>query len=69
MGKSKKRILAKGARKQLSSLSREDAIKYVLSCDSFTDAQHVMTLFGLKPDELLEAGMSYEQIKRLEGPF
>lgn len=69
MGKSKKRILAKGIHQQISTLSRDEAIKYVVKNEPVEDITNIITLFGLKPEELLEAGMTYEQIKKLEGSF
>ena len=30
------------------------------------DAQDIITLFGLKPEELLEAGADYEVVKSME---
>ncbi len=69
MGKSKRRILAKGVHQQLSTLTREEAVKYVVKNEAIEDITNIITLFGLKPEELLEAGMTYEQIKKLEGSF
>lgn len=69
MGKSKKRILAKGAHQQISTLSREEAIQLVIKSSDTEEITNIITLFGLKPEELLEAGMTYEQIKILKGHF
>lgn len=69
MGKSKKRILAKGAHQQISTLSREEAIQLVIKSNDTEEITNIITLFGLKPEELLEAGMTYEQIKILKGSF
>ncbi len=69
MGKSKKRILAKGAHSQISTLSRKEAIEIVLKSTSREEVEKIISLFGLKPEELLEAGMSYETIKLYEGLF
>lgn len=69
MGKSKKRILAKGAHHQISTLSREEAVELVVKSTSAEEVANIITLFGLKPEELLEAGMTYEQIKNFEGSF
>lgn len=69
MGKSKKRILAKGAHSQISTLSRKEAIEIVLKSNSREEVENIISLFGLKPEELLEAGMSYETIKLYEGLF
>ena len=51
MGKSKKRILAKGAHHQISTLSREEAIKLVIKSDDTEEKRNIITLFGLKPDK------------------
>lgn len=69
MGKSKKRILAKGVHQQISTLSREEAISFVLKSYDIEEKSNIIMLFGLKPEELLEAGMTYEQIKKLKGSF
>jgi len=69
MGKSKKRILAKGAHSQISTLSRKEAIEIVLKANSKEEVENIISLFGLKPEELLEAGMSYETVKLYEGAF
>ena len=68
-GKIKKRILAKGAHSQISTLSRKEAIEIVLKSTSREEVEKIISLFGLKPEELLEAGMSYETIKLYEGLF
>ncbi|DAA97231.1 TPA: hypothetical protein CPT80_03340 [Candidatus Gastranaerophilales bacterium HUM_9] len=69
MGKSKKRILAKGAHSQISKLSRKEAIEIVLNSTSKDEIENIISLFGLKPEELLEAGMNYESVKLYEGLF
>ena len=69
MGKSKKRILTKGAHSQISTLSRKEAIEIVLESNSREEVEKIISLFGLKPEELLEAGMGYETIKLYEGLF
>lgn len=69
MGKSKKRILAKGAHSQISTLSRKEAIEIVLKLNSREEVENIISLFGLKPEELLEAGMNYESVKLYEGLF
>ncbi len=66
MGKSKRRILAKGIHQKLSNLTREEAINLVVSGIDKQEIANVLSLFALKPEELLEAGMSYEQIKEWE---
>ena len=69
MGKSKKRILPKGAHSQISKLSRKEAIEIVLNSTSKDEIENIISLFGLKPEELLEAGMNYESVKLYEGLF
>ena len=66
MGKAKKRILAKGIHQKLSNITRENAIKLVVEGDNPQEVANTLSLFKLKPEELLEAGMSYEQIKQWE---
>lgn len=67
MGKSKKRILAKGINRQLSTISRSEAIEIVVKSLSDKEIPDIISLFGLRAEELLEAGMSYEQVMKLEG--
>ena len=66
MGKSKRRIIARGKYDRLENLSREDAINFVVANISSKDeAIEIISLFGLKADELLEAGADYEEVKAL----
>ena len=66
MGKSKRRIIAKGKYDQLENLSREDAINSVVNNIYDKEAViDIISLFGLKADELLEAGADYEEVKAL----
>jgi proteasome assembly chaperone (PAC2) family protein len=69
MGKSKKRILAKGAHQQLTKISRDEAISNVIKSSDDLEIENIITLFGLTAEELLEAGMGYEKVKSFEGLF
>ncbi len=67
MGKSKSRIIARGKYNQLDNLTRGEAIK--IAVEKLTKkepADDIITLFGLKPEELLEAGAEYESVKSVE---
>jgi hypothetical protein len=55
---------------QEGSLTREQAIERIcclllLSCDD-PEAQRLIGLFNITPEELAEAGLSYEALKVLE---
>lgn len=66
MGKSKRRIIAKGKYNQLNNLTREEAIFTVV--ENISDKNYIIdfiSLFGLKAEELLEAGADYEEVKAL----
>ena len=66
MGKSKRRIIAKGKYKQLENFTRDEAVLFVLNnIKKKEDVFEVISLFGLKADELLEAGADYEDVKTL----
>ena len=66
MGKSKRRIIAKGKHKQIANITREEAIQEVLfHIQNHTNITELVSLFGLKAEELLEAGADYETIKSL----
>ena len=68
MGKAKKRIIARGRHEQLSNLTRDEAIKIAVErLSKKEDADDIITLFGLKAEELLESGIDYETIKSLRG--
>ncbi len=69
MGKSKRRIIYRGKnQQQLTSLSRDEAIKTVVNMlnSSTKEAYSLITLFGLTAEEVLEAGASYEAVKGVE---
>jgi len=71
MGKAKKRSFHLGINKQISNLSREDAIKEVVSTlkkdDDKNEAYSLITLFGMSAEELLEGGLTYETVMSLRG--
>jgi len=64
MGKSKQRSIRRGKNDQFSNLTREQAIKIVVSLLESGDkeAYGLITLFGLSAEELLEEGASYETV-------
>ncbi len=63
MGKAKRRSLTLGVNRQISNLTREDAInKIVSNIEQKTEAIELITLFGVAAEELLEAGASYEDV-------
>ena len=66
MGKAKKRIIANGKYDRISNLTRDEAILNVVKCiKNGEDPTELISLFGLKGEELLEAGADYESIKSL----
>jgi len=66
MGKAKKRSIALGKYNQISNLSRQEAIlKVIKKLENREDVSELISLFGLQPEELLEAGAEYEIIKSL----
>ena len=68
MGKAKKRIIARGKHEQLSNLTRSEAIKIAVErLTKKENADDIITLFGLRAEELLESGADYESIKSLRG--
>ena len=71
MGKAKKRSFHIGINKQISNLSREDAIIEVVNLlkkdDDKMEAYGLITLFGLSAEELLEGGLNYETVISLRG--
>lgn len=64
MGKCKKRTLNKPILQ--SSLSRKDAINNIISKIQSNmldeEAKNTLTLFGITPEELTEAGATYEEV-------
>ena len=70
MGKSKRRIIAKGKYNQLDNLSREEAVALVVEkIKNKSQVEEIISLFGLKAEELLEAGAAYEDVKTLGSLF
>lgn len=70
MGKAKSRSIAKGRHNQLQNITREEAV--VLAVEKISkkeDPEDIITLFGLKAEELLEGGADYESVKSLERLF
>lgn len=71
MGKSKRRILNKGKRDQITNLKREDALSDVVkACNSKKiniEIKDLISLFCFSAEELLEAGAHYEDVVGLKG--
>lgn len=66
MGKAKKRSIAKGKYDQLTNLAREDAVEIAIEkIRKNQNPEDIITLFGLKAEELLEGGADYETIRSL----
>ena len=72
MGKSKSRSFRKGKNDLLTTMSRESAILSVvnnLNLKNNAQAYGLITMFGLNPEEILEAGASYESVKAIRNIF
>lgn len=70
MGKSKKRSIALGKHNQITNLSREEAVlKVIQNLKTGDNIFEIISLFGLRPEELLEAGADYESVKSIEEFF
>lgn len=70
MGKSKKRSIARGKYNQFSNMTRNEAISAVVDkIAKQEDVSELISLFGLKAEELLEGGADYEAVKSLGGLF
>ena len=70
MGKSKKRSIVLGKHNQIANLSRDEAVSITVEkLSRKEDAENLITLFGLKAEELLEAGADYETVKSIERLF
>ena len=67
MGKSKKRGFRRGDINEFYKLSREEAIKTVVGFikENNIEAYGLITLFGLSAEELLEAGVDYEEVVKM----
>ena len=71
MGKSKQRIIARAKNdKAQINFTRQDALNRVIEDLSHNpasvSAKNMITLFGLKAEELSEAGLSYEVLRSLD---
>ena len=56
MGKAKRRSIALGKHNQITNLTRDDAINMTIEkLSKGEDVTELVTLFGLKAEELLEA--------------
>ncbi len=66
MGKSKKRIFNKNINTKGTTLKRNDIIKRVISDlknnKLSAETKNLISLFGIETEELLEAGMSIEEL-------
>ena len=72
MGKSKSRIFRKGINDRFQNITRENAVKGAADALSEADIPHakeLITMFGLNPEELLEAGADYEAVVALKNIF
>ena len=72
MGKSKSRIFRKGINDRFRNITREDAVDQAVNALSDADISHakeLITMFGLNPEELLEAGADYEAVVALKNIF
>ncbi|MCM1264775.1 MAG: hypothetical protein NC200_01130 [Candidatus Gastranaerophilales bacterium] len=68
MGKSKRRSIARGKYNQISNMTRDEAVSAVVEkIAKHEDVSELVTLFGLKAEELLEGGADYEAVKSLGG--
>lgn len=71
MGKSKRRILHKGIKNQITNLKRENALKDVVkACNAKkidNETKDLILLFGFSAEELLESGAQYEDVIGLKG--
>ena len=66
MGKAKRRIIAKGKYDLMSNIAREDAVAIAVNKIKNNESpEEIITLFGLKAEELLEGGADYEAVKSL----
>ena len=67
MSKSKRRILHRNKDNVLINCSREEAVRFVTSSikskNFNTDAKKMLSLFGISGEELLEAGLNWEELK------
>ncbi|OGI19678.1 MAG: hypothetical protein A2287_03810 [Candidatus Melainabacteria bacterium RIFOXYA12_FULL_32_12] len=72
MGKCKQRLRARAKNEKYQlKMTREEALSFVSNelCDdpSSIPARKLITLFGLKAEEMSEAGVTYEVLRSLDG--
>ena len=72
MGKCKQRLFARAKNEKTQlQLTREDAKQYVLQelnlNPSSIPAKKIISLFGLRAEELSEIGVTYEVLRSLDG--
>ena len=70
MGKSKNRLLNRHKSSYMFDMTRHQAIDFVVNETlSRNESKKLISLFGLKSEELTEAGMAYEAVSSLENCF
>ena len=68
MGKAKKRSLQLGIHDKFRYMTRETALKTVVSnIDKRSEVLDIITLFDFSAEEMLEAGASYEDVMAFGG--
>ena len=68
MGKSKTRILNKGAKQRFPYMTRESALDSVVkNIENRDEVIDTITLFGFTAEEILEAGAAYEDVMAFGG--
>ena len=67
MGKSKARSLNRNIKDKFQYMTRESALKDVVSHTLDKDSIDTITLFGFTAEEMLEAGAEYEDVMALGG--
>ena len=68
MGKAKRRSIELGRYNQFKNITRQEAISLVVDkLSKNEEVNEIISLFGLKADELLEAGADYESVVSLGG--
>lgn len=71
MGKSKKRMLYKGINDRVSTITRIEALKKVVSAiknkQQGYEIMDLISLFGFTTEDLLENGAQYEDVIALRG--
>ena len=70
MGKCKNRMMGKHKGSYMFDMTRHQAIDFVVNESiSSQKSKKLISLFGLKSEELTEAGMAYETVSMLEHCF